>query len=174
VVSILILGAIAPAPAADITAYTQERIERSQLAQTIHTTFLFIRVLELVITGVLAYQWRKSDIPNPPSADDQEESQKETSSTLVWFSAFAGIIAFVTSYVAALLDVFVFDVYGGLNSNTLICLDIPAGLFGALGGIIWHKVRRKSKFTPIDLVPLTLIGFLAGRIPNAFIQLLGQ
>jgi magnesium-transporting ATPase (P-type) len=173
VVSIFIFVATA-ASGPEIMASPQKQVEKLRLAETIQTTFIFIAVLELSITGVLAYQWRRSDIPHRPYTDEREENKRETTSMLVRFSVITGIIAFVTSYIASLLDVFVFEIYGGLNLLNLICAGIPAGLLGMLGGFIWRKGKKKSKFTPIDLFPLILIGIIAGIIPGACIKLLPQ
>lgn len=173
-ISNLVLNTIAPPPSVETSAYTQERIERLQLAETIQTTFQFVEILELLVAGALAYQWRKSGIPDQSKTDDREEDQKKTFSTLVRVSVITGIVAFATSYIALLFDVFVFNLYGGLGSNVIICPGIPAGLFGMLGGAFWYKTKKKSSFAPIDLIPLTLIGIVAGIIPGACVNLLPQ
>jgi len=170
----LIIFIISAASGPEIMASPQRQVERYQAAQTILTTFLFVAALELIITGMLAYQWRKSGIPHQPPPDDHDENQKGARSKWVRFTVLTGVIAFATSYVAALLDVFVFDVYGGLSPNMLICTGTPAVLFGSLGGFIWGTVRRRSRLIPIDWVVLIIIGILAGVIPGACVKLLPQ
>ena len=173
VVSNLIFTATAPS-SAEIMASPQTQIEKLQKAETVHTTFLFIAIVELLVAGMLAYQWRKTDIPQQANNNDQTDNHKASLSTLVQFSVYTGTIAFVTSYVAVLLDVFVFKVYGGVGSHILLCPGIPAGLLGVLGGIAWLRIKWKSKSTLFRLVSLLLVGIAAGILPYAFIMMLPQ
>lgn len=152
----------------------QTRVEQLQLTDTIHTSFIFIEVVELMLTGFLAFLWRGSKNPQSPGVDGPTEGRKGTSSTLVWFSMVPGILAFIANYISSLLDVFVFDVYGGIGSRALACTGIPAGIFGILGGLAWYGLRRKHGFARYDIVPLIMIGILAGLIPGACMKLLPQ
>lgn len=173
VLSMFMFVAIA-ASEPEIMASPQKQAEKLGLAKSIQTTLLYMAVVELSITGVLAYQWRRSDIPHRTYADDREVGQKENTSSPVRLTVITGIIAFVTSHAVSLFDVFVFDIYGDLNLLTLICSGIPAGFLGMLGGFFWPKVIKKSNLTLIDLVPLIVIGVIAGIIPGACIKLLPQ
>ena len=152
----------------------QTRVEEMQLTDTIQTSFIFLEVVELMLTALLAFLWRGSEIPQSPGMDGPVEGRKGTSSTLVWFSMVPGILAFIASYISSLLDVFVFDVYGGMGSRALACTGIPAGIFGILGGLAWYGIRRKHGFARYDIVPLIVIGILAGLIPGACVKLLPQ
>ena len=149
----------------------QTRVEEMQLTDTIQTSFIFLEVVELMLTGLLAFLWRGS---KSPGVDGPGEGRKGTSSTLVWFSMGAGILAFITSYISSLLDAIVFDAYGGFGSRVLACMGIPAGIFGILGGLAWYGIRRKHGFARYDIVPLIVIGILAGLIPGACVKLLPQ
>jgi len=173
IISIIMFVAIA-ASGTESIASPQKQVEKLGLAESVQTTLLYFAVLELSITGVLAYQWRKSDLSQRPYADDHEESQRKTTASLVRFSVFTGIAAFFTSYAASLFDVFVFDIYRGLNLLTFLCSGIPAGFLGMLGGFIWSKGIKKSNLTPIELIPFVLIGIVAGIIPGACMKLLPQ
>jgi magnesium-transporting ATPase (P-type) len=152
----------------------QRQVDRLQSAQTTLTLFLYTAVLDLAITGMLAYQWRKAGIPQQSSSYDQEELQKGNRNDWVQCSLFAGTIAFVVDYVGSLLDVFVLDIYGGFNPVMLICTGTPALLFGALGGFVWSTIKRRSKFTPLDRVVLILIGILAGVLPGVCVKSIPQ
>ena len=152
----------------------QTRVEQLQLTDTIHTSFIFLEVVELMLTALLAFLWRRPVNPQSPGVDGPAEGRKGTSSTLVWFSMGAGILAFITSYISSLLDAIVFDAYGGFGSRVLACMGIPAGIFGILGGLAWYGIRRKHGFARYDIVPLIVIGILAGLIPGACVKLLPQ
>jgi hypothetical protein len=149
----------------------QTRVEEMQLTDTIQTSFIFIEVVELMLTGLLAFLWRGS---KSPGVDGPGEGRQGTSSTLVWFSMFPGILAFIANYISSLLDVFVFDVYGGIGLGGLRCTGVPAVFFGILGGLAWYGLRRKHGFARYDIVPLIVIGILAGLIPGACVKLLPQ
>ncbi len=173
VVSNVIFASTAPS-SAEIMASPQTQIEKLQLAGIVQTTFLFIAIVELLTAGMLAYQWRKTAIPHQANSKDQTDNHKASLSTLVQFSVYTGTIAFVTSYVALLLNVFIFEAYGGVGSHSLICPGIPAGLLGVLGGIAWLRIKWKSKSTLFRLVSLLLVGIAAGILPGACIMLLPQ
>ena len=115
-----------------------------------------------------------SDIPGQTKPDESDDSKRAGRiQSIVGFSVFTGVISIITSCVALLLDL-ASGKYGGVRPIVFICLALPSGFFGMLGGFAWQKIRRISKFEIVDLILLALIGFVAGIIPFACIKSLPQ
>lgn len=152
----------------------QKKVEGYQRVDTIRTAFLAGGITVLLITGVLAFHWWKSGITPPPPSNETVESVKYPIRMPVYFAIIPGILAVITSFTSILLDVLVFDKYGGVGSNFLICVGLPAAIFGMLAGLAWYGIRRKAGISRKDAIPLFVIGILAGLLPNALIKMLPQ
>lgn len=152
----------------------QKKVDGYQLVDTIRTAFLAGGVVVLLVTGVLAFHWRKSGVTSSSETGKTPEIEKMPTRMPFYFAAFPGILAFITSIISSLLDVFVFDIYGGFGSFALQCLGLPAAIFGMLAGLAWYGIRRKSGISRKDVIPLFIIGIVTGLIPNACIKLLPQ
>lgn len=114
-----------------------------------------------------------SDTPQRLNTDDRQDNQKRAFPTLARFSGISGSSAIITSFAVLFLDLASGE-YGGVRPIVLLCLGLPAGVFGMLGGMVWYRIRRKSKFVPVDMIALVLIGLVTGIIPFTCIKLLPQ
>ena len=114
-----------------------------------------------------------SDTSQRPNPDAVEEGQGGAASSSVRLAAFVGATAIATSYSALLIDLASGE-YGGVGLGALVCMGVPAGVFGTLGGLLWSKMaKRRGRLVP-NVIPLILIGVLSGIIPGVCMRLLPQ
>ena len=103
-----------------------------------------------------------------PKAGPPQPPQK---TRMLIVSIFTGACALVGALGLLSLDLATGH-YGGVGYQALVCLGMPAALFGTLGGYLWQKMRKVPRLGGLDLIALLIIALISGMIPFFIINLL--